>query len=117
MANFRTSKSKTPVKKHPNEPKLNSSANVTPKNKRSIQLTLRQPGSNPEGLGATVRVEWSANGKQIRSHRIVKRQSSFQCSSDPRIHIGVGELKSGAGKAIVTWPDLTQEQFTLRAGA
>lgn len=81
--------------------------NVAPKN-RSLTITLKQPGPNRLAIGARVTVavgEWRFTNE-------VRRHASFQCSNDPRLHVGLGSL-SAAGHATVRWPNGTIEEFSF----
>jgi hypothetical protein len=53
-------------------------------------------------------VDITANGKVFRS--VVNSGYSYLCSNDPRVHVGLGDLKRYE-KIAVTWPDRVTEEF------
>ncbi|MCI0652710.1 MAG: CRTAC1 family protein, partial [Planctomycetes bacterium] len=85
--------------------------NRSPSAAKRLTLTLRQQGKNPQAIGARVEVHAGA----IRRVVEVRRQGSFQSSSDPRIHIGL-RAEAPAGEVRVRWPDGSRERFAIAAG-
>ena len=82
--------------------------NQSPKERRSLQVTLEAPPPNRAALGAWVGVERTG---QPTLWRRVKTDGSYLAASDPRLHFGVGS--SGDVSAIlVHWPDGQRERFT-----
>ncbi|MEZ6196435.1 MAG: FG-GAP-like repeat-containing protein [Planctomycetota bacterium] len=71
-------------------------------------FALRQDGANRQAIGALVRLVDAAGATVFA--REVRRQSSFQASSDPRVHFGLGS-KPEVDHVEVRWPDGTREAF------
>ncbi|MGE3165910.1 MAG: CRTAC1 family protein [Planctomycetota bacterium] len=85
--------------------------NHSPPQFRRVAITLEQPGANRQALGARLVIsvgDW-------RGLYEVRRQSSFQSSSDPRIHVGLG-TRTIAGTIGVRWPNGAEETFALPTG-
>jgi hypothetical protein len=80
---------------------------------RSFRALLRAPGPNREAIGARVTV--SANGRIVE--RTVRRNRSFQASSDVRLVFGLGAA-ARVDAVSVRWPDGVVENFgSFPAGA
>lgn len=73
--------------------------NHTPKASRSLTISLSQPGPNPQAIGARLTVQVGS----IRRTVEVRRNDSFQASSDVRVHVGLGNATE-AGNVRVRWP-------------
>ena len=75
-----------------------------------VGLRLDGGAPNRDAIGARVTIE-SAGRKR---HLEVRRQSSFQASSDPRLVFGLGAL-ADPREVTVRWPDGTRERFEVAA--
>ena len=78
--------------------------------RRWLKLSLRQPGSNAEAVGATITVK--TEGGPAQTFPVIRGQS-FLGTDDPRIPVGVG----AAEKATVTvmWPGVEREKTVFEA--
>ncbi len=80
--------------------------NVAPRG-NWLMLRVIEPGWKRDAYGAEVRVV----AGQHRWLRLVQPASSYLCSSDPRVHVGLGAATS-YDRIEVTWPDGVKENFS-----
>jgi hypothetical protein len=80
--------------------------NRRPPGNTSLGVVLKQPGRNPEAIGALITV---TAGGRVQS-RETRRNFSFLASSDVRAHFGLGASPSVESVA-VRWPDGVVETF------
>jgi len=65
----------------------------------ALELRLEGAGSNRDAIGARVEARWEGG----RALRVVASGGSYLSSSDPRVHVGIGEATRA--DLDVTWPD------------
>lgn len=76
-----------------------------------LGLQLRQPGRNPHGIGAVVRVR-AGDREWIRS---LGAGTSYLGGNPPELHFGLGDSK-GTAEVSVTWPDGVTTEHTAVIG-
>ena len=72
-----------------------------------VKLDLRQPGKNPEAIGAVIEVKVG----EITQRFPVMRLTSFLGSDDPRIHMGLGAATHCDVRVI--WPGAPRDSTTF----
>jgi len=73
-----------------------------------LRIRLRQPGANPDAVGA--RVQLSAAG--IRQTREISAGNNYLSSNPIEAHFGLGAA-SGTSMIDVRWPDGVDERFAV----
>jgi enediyne biosynthesis protein E4 len=72
-----------------------------------LQIELKGPANNPNGIGAQVQIQ---NGKNSQ-HKAQYLSRGFQSSVDPVLHFGLGENKT-IDELRVIWPDRKTQVLT-----
>ncbi|MCS7046155.1 MAG: CRTAC1 family protein, partial [Gemmataceae bacterium] len=80
--------------------------NVAPRRGHWLLVRAFDPRLQRDAYGAEVRLQ--AGGRRLL--RIVNPGDSFQCSSDPRVHFGLGAAAEFDALHVV-WPDGLEEEF------
>jgi len=82
--------------------------NVIEDTRESIEITLAQPGKNPQAIGALVYLECDGH----RQMRQMSAGDSFLGQSPYRLFFGIGECK-GPVTVEVRWPDQDRQHVVI----